>query len=74
MEEGVSIVEAEIERIWLCRSTVQVGLSVLSFISPLLALDASLVSFTPSSPTTGTYFPFSPPNTGLLIHSFSFAK
>ena len=31
MEEGVRcIVKAEIERIWLCRSTVHFGLSVLS--------------------------------------------
>lgn len=68
VEEGC-IVEAEIEPIWLCRSTVQLGLSVLS---PLLALNASLVSSTPSSPTTGTYFLLALPNTGFFIHSFSF--
>ena len=39
MEEEVRcIVEAEIERIWLCRSAVHVGLSVLSLYLPVSPL------------------------------------
>ena len=61
MEEGVScIVEAEIEGIWLCRSAVHVGPVSAVLVSPRLAVDTSLVSSTPSLPTAGTYFPFSP--------------